>query len=128
MKRIHTFEDYLRAYQDSVQDPESFWADIAGDYIWEKKWDRVLDWDFEKPEVKWFSGGKLNITKNCLDRHLESRGDQTAIIWEPNNPSEEVIKLSYRQLHAEVCKFSNALKSLGIQKRRQGLYLYADDT
>ena len=81
MKRIHSFDDYQKAYRDSVQDPENFWADIAGDYLWEKKWDKVLDWDFNKPEVKWFSGGKLNITQNCLDRHLESRGNQTAIIW-----------------------------------------------
>lgn len=115
-QRIKTFDDYTNAYQRSVQDPEGFWADIASTFQWRKKWDKVLEWDFRNLDVKWFIGGKLNITENALDRHLETRGDQTAIIWEPNNPNAPNKTFTYRQLHAEVCKAANALKSLGIQK------------
>ena len=116
MWRINTWEDYQKAYAHSVEDPEGFWADIAGQFTWKKKWDKVLDWDFHKPDAKWFVGGKLNITENCLDRHLETRGDQTAIIWEPNEPGDDPIKLTYRQLYQKVCQFANALKAQGIKK------------
>jgi len=109
-------DDYLAAYQSSVDNPELFWADIASHLKWQKPWDKVLEWDFIKPEVKWFVGGKLNITENCLDRHLESRGDHTALIWEANEPKEKAKKYTYRQLHAEVCKFANVLKKNGIVK------------
>jgi len=85
--QIKTIEEYQSAYARSVEDPEGFWAEQAETFHWRKPWDEVLHWDFKGPDVKWFVGGKLNITENCLDRHLETRGDQTAIIWEPNDPS-----------------------------------------
>lgn len=114
--RIHSFEEYESAYKNSVENPEGFWADIASNFHWSKPWDEVLDWEFKTPDVKWFKGGKTNITYNCLDRHLATRGDQVAIIWEPNNPDDEVIRLTYRQLYEEVCRTANALISLGIGK------------
>ncbi|HWZ22293.1 MAG TPA: acetyl-coenzyme A synthetase N-terminal domain-containing protein, partial [Cytophagaceae bacterium] len=83
--RIRTFEEYKKEYQYSVEKPEEFWAEKASYFTWKKKWDKVLDWNFEKGESKWFIGGKLNITENCLDRHLSTRGDQVAAIWEPND-------------------------------------------
>ncbi|MEO8591424.1 MAG: acetyl-coenzyme A synthetase N-terminal domain-containing protein, partial [Flavobacteriales bacterium] len=84
--RIRTAADYHAACAQATVDPEGFWANQAGRFTWRKKWDTVLEWDFDKPDVKWFLGGKLNITENCLDRHLAERGDKTAIIWEPNDP------------------------------------------
>jgi len=113
---ITSFEEYQREYARSVQDPESFWAGHAENFVWRKKWDRVLQWNFEDPDVKWFLGGKLNITENCLDRHLAERGDQVAILWEPNNPGEDSRKLSYRELFTEVCRFANVLKNKGVKK------------
>lgn len=114
--RIQSFEDYQEAYQQSVNDPEKFWAEIASQFSWKKPWDTVCAWDFEKPDVQWFLGGELNITENCLDRHLETRGDHTAIIWEPNDPSDETVTYTYKELHAEVCRFANVLKSNGAKK------------
>jgi acetyl-CoA synthetase len=117
MKNItSSFGDYLRTYNKSVKDPEGFWAEVAGSFVWRKKWEKVLEWDFMKPEVKWFEGGKLNITENCLDRHLNIRGNQTAIIWEPNDPDEEAVQLTYKELHSRVCQFANALRANGIKK------------
>lgn len=116
MNRIRTNQDYTDAYGISVEDPESFWSSIAEEFEWRSKWSNVLEWDFNKPEVKWFTGGKLNITENCLDRHLEERGDQTAIIWEPNGPEEDALHISYSALHEQVCKLANVLKKHGIQK------------
>jgi acetyl-CoA synthetase len=114
--QIKNLKEYQDAYQRSVQDPEGFWAEQAETFVWRKKWDKALDWEFATPDIQWFKGGKLNITENCLDRHLESRGDQVAILWEPNDPSDEVRKYTYRELYAEVCKTANALKANGIQK------------
>lgn len=114
--QIRSFEEYQKVYQESVTNPEAFWEKQAATFLWRKKWDKVLEWNFKQPEVKWFVGGKLNITENCLDRHLETRGDKTAIIWEPNEPNEPTIKYSYKELHAKVCQFANVLKSNGIQK------------
>jgi acetyl-CoA synthetase len=116
MKMISTFDDYVQQYKASVADPESFWAEVANDFVWRKKWDKVLEWDFHKPEVKWFIGGKLNITENCIDRHLPGRANQTAIIWEPNDPADEAKKITYQQLHDEVCRVANMLKANGIRK------------
>src|ERR1035437_1457360 len=116
MNRITSFEQYLSEYKKSVDNPEQFWAEKAETFIWKKKWDKVLDWNFTEPNIKWFIGGKLNITENCLDRHLAERGDQTAIIWEPNNPNEAGRKFSYKELHAEVCRFANVLKNNGAKK------------
>src|ERR1035437_548182 len=116
MSRITSFEQYLAEYKKSVDSHEQFWAEQAGEFVWRKKWDKVLEWNFTEPNVKWFIGGKLNITENCLDRHLAERGDQTAILWEPNNPKEEGRKLSYKELHGEVCRFANVLKNNGAKK------------
>src|SRR5690348_11434615 len=104
MNQIQSLKDYQDQYRKSVEDPEGFWSEIAGEFQWRKKWNKVLEWDFHKPEVKWFIGGKLNITENCLDRHLEKRGNQVALIWEPNNPKDEAKKITYRQMHEEVCR------------------------
>lgn len=114
--RINSFEEYESAYRKSVDDPEGFWADIASNFHWQKPWEKVLNWDFKTPDVKWFEGAKTNITYNALDRHLETRGDQVAILWEPNNPDDEAVRLTYKQLYEQVCRTANALKSLGIQK------------
>ena len=114
--QIKTLDEYKEVYQRSVQDPEGFWAEQAETFQWRKKWDQVLKWDFKGPDVNWFVGGKLNITENCLDRHLESRGDQVAILWEPNDPKDEVKSYTYKELHAAVCKTANALKANGIGK------------
>lgn len=114
--QIKTFAEYKKAYQKSIEDPESFWEEIADTFTWQKKWDKTLEWDFSKPEVKWFQGGKLNITENCLDRHLEKQGNKTAIIWEPNDPDEESRYISYRQLYVKVSRFANVLKNNGIKK------------
>ncbi|HOW76484.1 MAG TPA: acetate--CoA ligase [Candidatus Competibacteraceae bacterium] len=107
---------YQEMYKRSVDDPEGFWADQANQFLtWFKPWDKVLDWDFTKGHIRWFEGGKLNVSYNCLDRHLESRGDQVAIIWEGDSPNEDK-KITYRQLHTDVCKFANVLKNLGVNK------------
>lgn len=114
--RITSFEEYKREYQRSVENPESFWAEQAESFQWKQKWDKVLEWNFTEPDVKWFLNGKLNITENCLDRHLKDKGDQQAIIWEPNNPDEKFRTLTYKELHAEVCRFANVLKNNGARK------------
>ncbi|MCP9235502.1 acetate--CoA ligase [Lewinella sp. JB7] len=115
-QKINTFSEYQEVYRHSTQDPEEFWARQAETFRWHRKWDRVLDWNFTDPKVEWFGGGTLNITENCLDRHLTERADQTAILFEPNEPGDDGINLTYRQLHAEVCKVGNALRSLGVGK------------
>jgi len=122
---IKTLEEYHQAYRRSVQDPESFWEKIAEEnFVWQKLWDTVLNWDFTKPEVSWFEGAQLNITENCIDRHLVTRGDKTAILFEPNDPNEAAQNITYRELHARVCEFANVLKDMGVQKRdRVCIYL-----
>jgi acetyl-CoA synthetase len=114
--QINSFKEYKVKYEKSVSDPEGFWTDVADHFHWKKKWDRVLEWDFNKPEIKWFQGAKLNITENCLDRHLDTLGNKTAIIWEPNDPDEESRHITYRQLFVKVSRFANVLKNNGIQK------------
>jgi len=114
--QVKSFEEYQQAYQVSVDNPEVFWANIAEHFTWKKKWDRVLDWNFSEPKMEWFGGAKLNITENCLDRHLENNGDDIAIIWESNDPAEPSRKISYRELHQQVCTFSNVLKQNGAKK------------
>lgn len=113
---IDSIGDYHQVYNTSVENPEGFWAEVANDFVWKKKWDKVLEWDFNKPEVKWFLGGKLNITENCIDRHLEKRANQTAIIFEPNDPKDEAQHITYKELHEQVSKVGNMLKSLGVKK------------
>jgi len=114
--QIRSREQYDLAYKKSVEDPEGFWAEVADNFQWHRRWDTVLDWNFTEPEVRWFGGGQLNITENCLDRHLAERGDQPAIIWEPNNPEEDYRILTYKELHFKVCQFANVLKNNGAKK------------
>ena len=114
--RIRSKEDYEKTYQKSVESPEDFWAEIASSFSWKKPWDQVLEYDLSKPEIKWSLNGKLNITENCLDRHIEKRGNKTALIWEPNDPTEASRSFTYHQLRGEVCRMANALKSKGIKK------------
>ncbi|MBI3220271.1 MAG: acetate--CoA ligase [Bacteroidetes bacterium] len=113
---MNNFQDYLAEYQQSISDPEKFWASQAENFVWKKKWNSVLQWDFHKPEVKWFIGGKLNITENCIDRHLPQRANQTAILWESNDPKEPSRNITYQQLHEQVCKVGNILKAQGVKK------------
>ena len=116
MQRITSLSDYFKKYEQSVKDPEKFWAEIADTFIWKKKWDKVLDWDFDSVDIKWFKNAKLNITENILEKNLIDRADKTAIIWEPNDPTEPSIHLTYKELYEETCKFSNALREKGIKK------------
>jgi acetyl-CoA synthetase len=114
--QIHTLPEYKQAYKQSVEDPEQFWASVAEHFTWKKKWDKVLELNFRQPDIKWFINGKLNITENCLDRHLETSGDKIAMIWEPNDPKEEHRTLTYKELHSKVCVFANVLRNNGIKK------------
>lgn len=114
--QIKSIEDYQQAYQQSVIDPEGFWANVADHFYWRRKWDKVLDWNFKDPEIKWFTGAKLNITENCLDRHLGTLGNRPAIIWEPNDPEEHHRIITYRDLYNKVCQFANVLKNNGVKK------------
>lgn len=114
--RIESEEQYRQMYQKSMQDIEGYWSEIARTFIWKKPWDNVLTGGFEHLDMKWFDGAELNITENCLDRHLDSKGDQLAIIWEPNDPSNAPLKITYKELHRRVCKFANVLKDQGVQK------------
>ncbi len=117
MKNIPSnFQEYQAIYQQSIEQPELFWEAIADDFVWRKKWDKVLSWNFNEPSVKWFEGGQLNITENCLDRHLADKADQTAIIWEPNNPNDAHRTLTYQALYNQVCLFANVLKNRGVVK------------
>jgi acetyl-CoA synthetase len=114
--QIKSVDQYKAAYEKSVSDPEGFWGAVAETFFWRKKWDKVLEWDFKKPTIKWFAGGKLNITENCLDRHLDTLGNTPAIIWESNDPEEHHRVLTYRDLHAKVVQFANVLKNNGVKK------------
>jgi acetyl-CoA synthetase len=116
MKKIGSFQDYQEEYRKSIDNPEGFWGEVAEEFYWRRKWSKVVEWDFKKPEIKWFLEAKLNITENCLDRHLAERGNQTAIIWEPNNPQDPARHITYRQLFEEVCKTANMLKAQGVKK------------
>lgn len=114
--RIHTLSGYFHEYQKSVTEPEKFWARIADSFHWQKRWDQVLEWDFEGPNVKWFVNGKLNITESIFEKNLFTHGDRTAIIWEPNDPNEESRNITYNQLYKDVCQFANVLLSKDIKK------------
>jgi acetyl-CoA synthetase len=114
--KINSLEQYHSAYKKSVDDPEGFWGEVASSFYWRKKWDKVLDWNFTDPKVEWFINGKLNITENCIDRHLGTLGNRPAIIWEPNDPEEHHRVLTYRDLHFKVMQFANVLKNNGVKK------------
>jgi acetyl-CoA synthetase len=114
--QINSFEEYKDVYAYSVENPEGFWGEVAEHFTWKKKWDQVLEWNFREPKVEWFTGAQLNITENCLDRHLAERGDDVAILWESNDPEEASRKITYRELHREVCKFAHVLTQHGAKK------------
>ncbi|MDB5029595.1 MAG: acetyl-coenzyme synthetase [Mucilaginibacter sp.] len=114
--KITSFDHYKEIYKQSVNQPEEFWAGIADSFLWKKKWNKVLEWNFKEPNIKWFEGATLNITENCLDRHLNTLSDKPAIIWEPNDPNEDHRILTYKQLHDKVCQFANVLKNNGAKK------------
>jgi len=116
MQRIKTLSEYFKKYELSEKDPEKFWSQIADSFLWKKKWDNVLESDFENADFKWFKNAQLNITENIFERNLSQRGDKTAIIWEPNDPKESPTYLSYKELYKQTCTFSNALRSKGIKK------------
>lgn len=114
--QIRSAAQYHEVYKKSVENPEAFWSDIASHFQWRKTWDKVLEWDFKTPTIKWFSGARLNITENCIDRHLDKLGNKPAIIWEPNDPEEYHRVLTYRELYNKVVQFANVLKNNGVQK------------
>ena len=114
--QLKTFEEYQKAYQKSTEKPEEFWNEIAETFQWKEKWDKTLEWNFHDYSTKWFLNGKLNITENCLDRHLADKADQDAIIWIPNEATDEPVHITYRELHEKVCKASNMLKANGVKK------------
>ena len=114
--QIGSLEQYHHDYKKSVEDPDGFWSAVAENFQWKKKWDKVLEWNFTEPKVAWFKGAKLNITENCIDRHLATMGDKPAIIWEPNNPEERTRVVTYARLHKRVCQFAQVLKNNGVKK------------
>ena len=114
--QIKSYDHYKEVYKKSIEDPAGFWADIAGHFQWRKKWDTALEWNFIEPKIEWFKGGKLNITENCLDRHIAKLGDEPAIIWEPNATDEHHRILTYKKLLEKVCQFSHVLKNNGVKK------------
>ena len=114
--QIKSYAEYKDTYKKSIEDPASFWGQIAETFTWKKKWDTVLNWNFSEPKVEWFKGGTLNITENCIDRHLATMGDKPAIIWEPNNPDERTRVVTYSRLHKRVCQFAQVLKNNGVKK------------
>ena len=114
--QIKSQEQYEMAYRVSVNQPEEFWASVAENFQWRKKWDKVLEWNFKEPSIKWFQGGKLNITENCIDRHLKTMGEKPAFIWEPNDPNDRVRVVTYNRLHKRVCQVAQMLKNNGVKK------------
>jgi acetyl-CoA synthetase len=114
--QIKSFEQYKSDYKRSIEDPEAFWADVAQHFQWRKPWDKVLNWNFKEPKVEWFKGAKLNITENCIDRHLATMGEKPAIIWEPNDPNDRVRIVTYNRLHKRVCQVAQMLKNNGVKK------------
>jgi len=114
--QIKSIDAYHAAYKKSIEEPAQFWTEIAEHFTWHKKWDTALNWNFKEPKVEWFKGGQLNITENCLDRHLATRANQPAIIWEPNDPNEHHRIITYQQLHTKVCQFTQVLINNGVKK------------
>ncbi len=114
--QIKSLEDYKQKYKESVEAPEKFWGDVADNFYWRKKWNKVLEWNFTEPKIEWFKGAKFNITENCIDRHLKTLGEKPAIIWEPNNPEERTRIVTYNRLHKRVCQVAQMLKNNGVKK------------
>jgi len=113
---INSFEAYEKAYQKSIENPEAFWEEIAQTFLWRKQWEKVLNWNFDEPQIEWFGGAQVNISENCLDRHIAQRGQQIAILWEPNNPNDASRELTYAELHNLVQQFANVLEKKGVKK------------
>ncbi|MCC6385670.1 MAG: acetate--CoA ligase [Bacteroidia bacterium] len=109
-------DEYFNSYRQSIENPEIFWNEIASHFVWKKKWDKTLEWNFSDPDIKWFKGGRMNVTENCLDRHLKNNANRVAILWEPNDPKELNRKLTYRELYEQVCRFSQVLQYNGVKK------------
>lgn len=117
-------EQYLALYQQSIDHPDVFWAEQADKFLdWQQPWNKVVDYDNPKGKISWFQGGKLNVSVNCLDRHLATRGDQIALIWEGDDPANDT-KMTYRELHQKVCQFANVLKSQGVKKGIGFVFIY----
>ena len=114
--KINSLSEYFKEYEKSINDPEKFWEVIANEFVWRKKWDKVLEYEFDTPKISWFKNAKLNITENIFEKQLNDISNKTAIIWEPNNPEEDVIKISYKELYEKTCQFSNAMEANGIKK------------
>ena len=114
--QITSLEQYHSDYRESVDNPEAFWGNVAEHFYWRSKWKKVLEWNFTEPKIEWFKGAKLNITENCIDRHLEEMGEQPALIWEPNDPSDRVRTVTYNRLHKRVCQFAQVLRNNGVKK------------
>ena len=114
--QITSLDQYHQDYKNSIEDPEAFWGKVADNFQWKQKWDKVLNWNFTEPKIEWFKGGKLNITENCIDRHLAEMGEKPAIIWEPNNPEERTRIVTYNRLHKRVCQFAQVLRNNGVKK------------
>jgi len=114
--QLRAYSDYEKAYAASINEPVKFWEEIAAAFSWQEPWHKTLEWEFATPAVKWFQGGRLNITENCLDRHLKTQGEDIALLWEPNDPKEQEVRLTYKELHSEVCRFANVLKARGVKK------------
>jgi acetyl-CoA synthetase len=114
--QITSLDQYKIDYQKSIDHPELFWSEVAENFLWKKKWNKVMDCNFSEPSIRWFDGAQLNVTENCLDRHLAAQGDTTALIWESNNQEENSKTYTYKQLHEAVCQFSHVLKNNGIKK------------
>lgn len=114
--QIQSYEQYRSVYAESIHHPEAFWAGIAGHFSWHKKWEQVLEWDFKTAHIAWFKGAQLNVAENCLDRHLAAKGDQPALIWEPNDPEDASRTLTYTELHHKVMQFAHVLKNNGVSK------------
>lgn len=114
--QLKSLEEYKKAYKESIESPETFWSNIAETFVWKKKWDKVLEWNFIEPKIEWFRGAQLNITENCIDRHLATIGEEPAIIWEPNNPEERTRIVTYNRLHKRVCQVAQMLKNNGVKK------------
>jgi acetyl-CoA synthetase len=114
--QIKNFEDYQQQYKKSIEQPEAFWDEVAAGYQWQQPWSKTLEWNFDGPSVKWFVDGKLNITENCIDRHLEQHAEKVAIIWEPNDPKEKALNITYAELYQKVCRMANVLKRNGVKK------------
>ena len=114
--KISSLSEYFLEYQKSIDQPEKFWSDIAETFKWKKTWDKVLSWNFNGPDLKWFLNAKLNITENIFERNIKKLGNKTAIIWEPNDPNENSLQITYNQLFQKTCQFSNVLQDQGISK------------